>query len=73
MLHVPFQELNDKEKRQCLIQFGIDADQVHKKDYIGIKIEKGAEQLKNAKNNLSQSLDALLREEGLPLIERSYV
>lgn len=72
MLHIPFQELNDIEKRQCLIEFGIDADLVHKKDYVDAKIEKGTEELELAKDKFRKSFEELLKEEGLPSIERSY-
>lgn len=61
------------EKRQCLIEFGLDADLVHTKEYIDAKIEKGAEELELAKDKINTSFEGLLKEEGLPSIERSYV
>lgn len=38
MFHVPFQALNDIEKRRFLIDFGLDADMVSEEEYINAKI-----------------------------------
>lgn len=73
VLHIPFQRLNEIQKRQCLIIFGLDADQVHNEKYIDAKIEKGAEELGLAKDKINKSLEVLMKAEGLSSIERSYV
>ncbi|KAL4959123.1 uncharacterized protein BDV14DRAFT_205994 [Aspergillus stella-maris] len=73
VLHISFQKLNDIEKRQCRIEFGLDDDLVHKKEYTDAIIEKGAEELEFAEDKFKKSFEVLLKDEGLSSIKRSYV
>lgn len=73
VFHIPFRELNEIKKRQCLNAFGVDADQVHDQNYLDAQIEKGAEVLELARDRFNESLKVLSQEEGLPPIQRSYV